>query len=77
MYNAYMLTSKTMQRIYMFWVKRWQETLALDHWTPEYSQACDQLGRLQTMYDSLEDGKIVYWWHWHKIALDEYRRNNK
>jgi hypothetical protein len=72
MYNAYMLTSKAVQKVYMFWVKRWYHyTYEITQWTPEYEQAHQQIARMQRMYDSLEDGKIVYLWHWHKIALDE------
>lgn len=75
MYNAYMLTSEKFGKVYRFWVARWYHyTYRVDHWTPEYDQACKQLQRMQRMYDSLEDGNIIYLWHWHKIELEFQKR---
>jgi len=71
--NAYMLSSSTFGKVYMAWVKRYYLALKQPQWTPEYEQAFQQVARMQRMYDSCENGKIVYLWHWHKLAKDSVK----
>lgn len=69
MFNAYMLTSTIFQRVYMAWVARMDKLAKSGQWSQEWENARKQVQRMQEMYDDLEDGRIIYLWQWHKMAL--------
>ena len=69
MFNSYMLSSNTVKKVYIAWVIRYEKTLKSPQRSPEYQHAFQQVKRMQEMYDSLEGGKIIYLWEWHKMAI--------
>lgn len=74
--NAYMLCSPVVKSVYIAWVRRMKTLQQSGEWSDDWQHAFQQVARMQRMYDCLEDGRIIYMWHWHQIATAPFRHPN-
>ena len=69
MFNTHMITSESVRKVYQTYVVMMKQESKLSKWTPKWQYLWNQVARMQIMYDTCENGKIVYLWEWHKQAM--------